>query len=680
MLWVPTTPNQCPAEESIVISRRSFVSGLAAASGLAANPLNAASSRTAEGTGRRDQQRATSGDADIRIGNFYYDAPNGIAFIQEDAAAFVINPGGSYNAGTVAADDSYHRLVFFPSETKPESLRVEFEWSRMGDAVVGRLRSAKPGEMSFSLSDNWPGFSSRYSAVAGGVQGTAALSSGRTATWKLKAAPAPVSVGAGRLTLALGGSAKPTYLVAGFGELPSFGDIDHRLAAAARAYEAKRPKAKGPSGDILAAITDNLNNSRIYSSDNKMVAISVSRNFGADSPNSCPYFCWDSFFSGLLASLDNPEVGRQTVRAILSYQSADGLVPNFAHWKDGAISQDRSQPPVGSMCVWKMHQYWPDTDFLREVYPKLALWHGWWLKARDAKHDGLLEWGSSTGILQNAQFETGWDDTPGFEGVPGLKMAGNTMNAYAVDLCSLWAMDAHHLALIAEAIGKPEDARRHRGEESAMKRRINGRLWNEELGIYCSRFWNKADGTPGEFLTRITPANFYPLICGAPDHIRARRVLGIMTDPRQFWGEWILPTVSRSDPDFLEQDYWRGTIWGPVNYLVFQGIKQYAPPKLKAAFAQKSVHLFMNNWLANGYCGENFLSIRGSVAGNHNYTWGALMCMVGLESVVDISDGGTPRLGQGYNEPVELRNLPIGGRRHQVSVRCVGPQAAIQVD
>lgn len=618
----------------------------------------------------------------IRIGNFYYQAPNGIAFIQDDAAAFVINPGGSYNAGTVAPDDSFHKIVFSPPTMtarrqrleQQSQQRVEFQWSRMGDVIVGRLVSALPGEMSFSVSENWPGFHSEFSAEGNGIKGIANLANGKTVTWKLKAQPELRSADSNQFTVALGGPAKPTYLVAGFGNLPSFDGIDRVLAAAEGAYEGARPKAKGPSGDVLAAIADNLNNSRIYSSDNNKVAISVSRTFGVHSPNACPYFCWDSFLSGLLASLNNPEMGRQTVRTMLSYQSADGLVPNYAHWNNGGISKDRSQPPVGSMCIWKMHQYWPDSDFLRETYPKLTLWHAWWLQARNAKNDGLLEWGSSTGILQNAQYETGWDDTPQFEGVRDVEMVGQTMNCYAVDLCSLWAMDAHYLALIANAIGKPDDAKRYLQEESDMKDRMNARLWNETLGIYCSRFWDKEDGTPGNFLTRLTPANFYPLICGAPDESRAQRVLSIMTDPTQFWGKWILPTVSREDPLFLGQTYWHGTIWGPVNYLVFQGVKRYASQELQAAFAQKSVHLFMDNWLANGYCGENFLSINGSVGGNHNYTWGALMCLVGLESVISIKDNGTPEMGPGYNEPLELMNFPIGGRQHHIWLRYGKPE------
>jgi glycogen debranching enzyme len=656
-----------------MVSRRSFIAGVSAACAVSWQHLQAALG----GFGKWTTEPPRS-DANVtRIGNFYYSAPNGIAFIRDDAAAFIINPGGSYNAGTVAPDDSFHKIIFSPEKASAHLRRVEFQWSRMGDAIVGRLIASDPGEMSFSLNQNWPEFSSHYSADDDGLNGVATLAEGRTVTWRLQAQPEVKSADATQFTVALQGPAKPTYLVAGFGELPSFDGIDHHLAEAEKAYEECRSKANGPSGDILGAIADNLNNSRMYSNDNNRVAISVSRTFDVRSANACPYFCWDSFFSGLLASLDNPEMGRETVRAILSYQSADGLVPNFAHWNDGGISSDRSQPPVGSLCVWKMHQYWPDLDFLREVYPRLTLWHEWWMKQRNARHDGLLQWGSSTGDLGAAQDETGWDDTPQFEGVEGVKMVGDTMNAYAVDLCSLWAMDAHHLALIAGAIGKPEDATRYRQEATDMNARMNAKLWNEKLGIYCSRFWDKDDGTPGDFLTRITPANFYPLICGAPDSARGQKVLAVMTDPEQFWGEWILPTVSRRDPLFLGQTYWHGTIWGPVNYLVFQGVKRYASRELQAEFAQKSVHLFMDNWLADAYCGENFLSLDGSVGGNRNYTWGALLPLIGVESVVDIDDLGVPRAGPGYGEAVELMHLPIHGKRHRVSLLAGKPQVTI---
>jgi len=60
--------------------------------------------------------------------------------------------------------------------------------------VVGRIISDKPGELTFSLEENWPGFSSEFSADKNGVIGVAHLASGGDVTWKLQTSPAPKSM------------------------------------------------------------------------------------------------------------------------------------------------------------------------------------------------------------------------------------------------------------------------------------------------------------------------------------------------------------------------------------------------------------------------------------------------------------------------------------------------------
>ena len=211
-----------------------------------------------------------------------------------------------------------------------------------------------------------------------------------------------------------------------------------------------------------------------------------------------------------------------------------------------------------------------------------------------------------------------------------------------------------------------------------MNRRINEKLWNEELGIYCSRFFDNEDGTPGAFLTKLAPLNFYPLISGAANKEQARRMLQIMTDPEQFWGEWIMPTLSRKEPEYHRQRYWSGNIWGPETYLTWLGVKRYASGELKAEYAQKCVHLFMNNWLGAGYCGENYFTLNGRVCSNPNYTWGALLCLVGIESVVDLADDGRIVKGPGYNESVRMENIILDGKPHSVSVDYGKPKVAVK--
>lgn len=581
----------------------------------------------------------------VKIGNYFVRSPNGVAFVVNDLQAFAIDPGGDYFAGTAAPDNSFH-------STKVHG--VAFEWGKVGEGIVGRLSSPVDALMTFKLIETWPGFRSTYQPTPDGVTGTAA----DVPTWHLRFEQ-PVDATSGQIDVHVPANGE-VRLMAGFGNLRRFADVDAILDRASGAYTARRPSASGDWGNFVGAIADNLNNSRIYSSDDKRVAISVSRGWAPDG-NDAPYFCWDSFFNGALACLDDPDTARETVRAILSWQTPQGLVPNFGHWKfaGGRSSDDRSQPPVGSMCVWKIQQCWPDRTFLAEVYPKLLRWHRWWPTARDGRHDGLLEWGSANAGEQGARWETGWDDTVHYD---GSHMEGQTLDAYAVDLNSMWAMDAEYLALIADALGKAEDAADLRWERERTIRLINEKLWNPDLGIYCSRLWD------GRFLTRITPMNFYPLLAGAADPERAKPVLAAMTDPKRFWGEWVLPTVPYDDPVWKQQDYWRGKVWAPVNFLVFQGLQRYADPKLLDAFADKSVRLFMHNWTEKGVCGENYLSSTGAQSSDPHYTWGSLLCLIGVESVCRVDPDGSVVLNGTGDRTVDIRNLPIHGRLYDVTV------------
>jgi len=584
----------------------------------------------------------------VIIGNYLTNAPCGIAFVVDDKAAFVLDPGAPYYAGACAPDDSYHRLEF-----KKDESHVLFEWGRIGDCAVGRFSTYISIQIHLKLKQTWPDIPTSYEVNSDRATGLSA-----DVGWALQTHPKPNVVNSTEIAI----DASPrhaAYIVAGIGPLPSFDGIDKHLETARVAYEENRPSASGEWGDFIGAICDNLNNSRLYSTDNHLVAHSVCRDWSKD-PNTAPYFCWDSFFNGNLASLEDPKTGRETVRAMLSYQTVEGLVPNFGHAGfDGGVSNDRSQPPVGAMCVWKMQERWPDESFLREVYPKLVTWHRWWAKARDGNHDGLLEWGSSTAQLHPAILETGWDDTVHFE---GAEMVGNTLNADAVDLSSMWAMDAQYLSLIAHELGYESDATEFRNEHTAICERIRKQLWNPDLGIFCTKIWN------GRFLTRLTPMNFYPLLAGAASPEQARQVIAALTDPKRFWGEWILPTVSYDDPVWPQQDYWRGKVWAPVNYLVFQGLQRYAAPELMNEFADKSLRLFMRNWTAKRVCGENFLSKDGTQSSTPYYTWGALLCLIGLENIIRLEPDGKLRLNGTLQAHAELRNVPLAGRTYRVVV------------
>ena len=84
-----------------------------------------------------------------------------------------------------------------------------------------------------------------------------------------------------------------------------------------------------------------------------------------------------------------------------------------------------------------------------------------------------------------------------------------------------------------------------------------------------------------------------------------------LLNPDEFWGEWVIPAISRSDPAFHDQQYWRGRIWGPMNYLVYLGLRNYDDPEIRKQFAQKSYDLFLKEWSENRHVHENYNAMTG---------------------------------------------------------------------
>ena len=61
-----------------------------------------------------------------------------------------------------------------------------------------------------------------------------------------------------------------------------------------------------------------------------------------------------------------------------------------------------------------------------------------------------------------------------------------------------------------------------------------------------------------------------------------------LLNPDEFYGEWMIPSIARNDPAFKDQDYWRGRIWGPMNFLVYLGLRNYDLPEARTVLADKS--------------------------------------------------------------------------------------------
>ncbi|MCF1713708.1 alpha,alpha-trehalase [Flavihumibacter sp. RY-1] len=368
----------------------------------------------------------------------------------------------------------------------------------------------------------------------------------------------------------------------------------------------------------------------IYDKQRNAVIAPVSRVWNSFFGGHYVLFDWDTYLSGMMAGFDNKALAYANVVEVTKTVDQWGMVPNYvsAH-RYG--SPDRSQPPVGSMAVYELYQKYKDKWLLELTFDQLLKWNRWWPKNRDT--DGFLCWGTNAippddaaHSWQGAAYESGLDNSPMYDKVPFNKQ--NSQMALAdVGLMGLFIADCKYLAAIARELNKTAEVRELEARAGKYQAALQ-KLWNNDFGL----FLNKRTDT-GEWSYRLSPTLFFPLIAGAATEEQARRMINEhLLNEQEFWGEWVLPSIARNDAAFKDQDYWRGRIWAPLNFLVYQGLKKYPFKEVAHSLAEKSNALLLKNWQESKGVFENYhasgigrLPEEVQVRSDNFYHWGALL-------------------------------------------------------
>jgi len=415
------------------------------------------------------------------------------------------------------------------------------------------------------------------------------------------------------------------------GRRRSLPEIKALLANRRREAEARAARF-GPLAEAALAMTCAVAWNQIYDAEHDRVVASVSRTWN-EAWGGLILFEWDTYFNAWMAALEDPPLAQSNALAMTTSITPEGLVPNVAA-SFGVKSSDRSQPPVGSLTVKMLFDRFGDRSFVGRVYPELLRWNRWWNDHRENR--GFLSWGSDphpqglddAGTKHTAQFESGLDNSPLFDDArfdPGT----HRMALASVDLLSLYIVDCRALGCLAEALGRSAEARELRDRAGRFGAKLQ-ELWDEPSGIYRDRDLDTGRPSP-----HLSPGNFYPLLTGLPTPEQARRMVdGHLLNPAEFGGDWMIPSIARSDPAFHDNNYWRGRIWGPMNFLVYLGLTRYELPEARRRLAERSVALLLKEWRLERHVHENYNSESGAgddvPSSNSFYSWGGLLGLIGL--------------------------------------------------
>lgn len=455
--------------------------------------------------------------------------------------------------------------------------------------------------------------------------------------------------------------------------------IDEAIDQARTAWLAVTIGGEGALEEALGALRRCLLWNTVYDAMHRRVVSPVSRNWCRNNGAFGDYvvFGWDTFFAGLMMGLIDRDLAYANIFSILEEITPEGMVPNLG--SGCGWSRDRSEPQVGSLCVWKLYLQYGDRWFVEECYPHLLAWNRWRFENRDKNGDGLMElastpwalepedqqWGMlHVGEKQGAMWESGLDNSPMWDRAR-FNAQHHCLEMSYVGLNALMVADCQLLAKMAALLGREEDLQALRAQAEALGARINDGLWSEAAGCYLNRHWS------GEFDPCLSLTHFYPLIAGIvpPERMEAL-VNGHLLNPKEFWGEYPVPNVSYTDPAFPDQDYWRGRVWAPTNFLIAEGLTRAGLKEARAQLAQKGLSMYLKCWRERGVVGENYNALTGEAAepgasSDRFYHWGALLVYLALEERVRFDAWSDQMVTHPEAYWVgAVRNLPVlGGRK-----------------
>lgn len=311
-------------------------------------------------------------------------------------------------------------------------------------------------------------------------------------------------------------------------------------------------------------------------------------------------YAWDTAFHVLGLLYVSPEKAKSNLEAILSVQQQDGRIPN-APLRAG--DQDlRSQPPVLLYAFRRYVESTGDKESARKWISRFTLFYRWWSERGSPLGErGLVS--PFTGMRFGTRFlhlfgrllrreslgspiffalcSTGMDNHPTGDFTNRAVKIGNLYYLPVADILlnSSLVSGAESLARVAGMLGLREEEEKLEEEAKQRSRLMNELMWSEEDGFYYPVTWK------GERVRVKSATAFTTLWAGVPDSRRARKLLSHLFSPKEFWGEYGVPTVAFNDEKFMsiqpkwlfskDPYYWRGPIWPPITVLIVEGLLRY---------------------------------------------------------------------------------------------------------
>ena len=308
---------------------------------------------------------------------------------------------------------------------------------------------------------------------------------------------------------------------------------------------------------------------------------------------------WDICFNALALVRADHRLAWDQLFSILDQQKENGLLPDVV--SDLNNNFGFNKPPVWGWTIMKMLPHTPKKfhhHYIKEVYPKIVAFTQWWYANRDLGKRGVCAYMHGN--------DSGWDNATIFDSRSAVE---------SPDLTAFLILQAESLEYMAGFLGK---------ETEAVKW---ANLAKEQLALFKKifinqdhlKYWILSDKGPqpetGDcLLTRI------PLILGnrLPEAIK-NKITSDLSREDYFLTPYGLASEAVTSSKYQSNGYWRGPVWAPSTYLIFEGLLASGNQEI----AQKIARRFCDMVAQKSTFHENYNALTGLGQYDSGLTWTA---------------------------------------------------------
>lgn len=343
---------------------------------------------------------------------------------------------------------------------------------------------------------------------------------------------------------------------------------------------------------------------------------------------------WDSGFVCLGHYYNNPEYAIQELNNLFSGQWENGLVPhiifhsekektyfpNYDFWESnvnpGAPTRPKSsgitQPAVHGFILENLLHRDPDNEkmiaFAKDIFPKMVHFHRFLYTYRDPFKEGLMfifhpwESGRDNSPLWDEsldRIQVRPEDLPPYQrrdtslADPSERPTSEQYDRYVYLLLlgKKYQYDGAEIAQESPFLVQDElmnailiksnqslinigkrfglDTKELEEWQQQSIKAFNDKFWNEDL-----QFYNAYDLRGEKLIPHKTSGGIVPLFANIPSSSQAATLNNYLESLHQR-DLYLCPSFDVDDPLFDSKRYWRGPVWPHMNWMIYNGLKQY---------------------------------------------------------------------------------------------------------